>query len=313
MYIEINPSERRDKIPLLSILIPAFQYADGVVRILRGLNVNDAEYCEVIVFDDSLNEEVALAVDRCKKSKCIPFFYKHNSPPLGAVANWNALLDAARGQYCLLMHHDEFPIEDSFIQDLLSGLREQPDVDVLMLSCLQVNASSGWNRYHLPQWLRALVVKHFRHYLFRRNVIGPTAALVVRRAIYPRFDERLQWLVDVDVYVRTLELSQSTLLFSNIKIGSIMNRADSITAQLGSFKPRIAKEERTYLGNVRGTKCFWLGSYPQYLPAFHWLLWVGETVCWTFMRVVTRSTARLSPCPVRLSVVRRALLGRIGF
>lgn len=302
-----------DAKPLLSILIPAYGYADGIHRILDRITNLSPDECELIVYDDSPDDEVENVVVRWFKATGALVQYQRNQPSKGAVANWNALLDSARGEFCILMHHDEFPIRDSFIHDLVTTMRQHPNVDVLMLDCLLFNANNGRNRHHLPHWLRALVIKHFQHYLFRRNVIGPTAALVVRRSIYPRFDERLQWLVDVDVYVRMLKLSKRILLCPNIKIGSIMNRTDSITAQIGSSMPQIVKEERAYLSGARGIKCIWLGSYHQGESALYWLLSVIETMCWCLMRVATRIVARLTPCPVPLSAARRALLARFDF
>lgn len=291
---------------LLSVLVPAYQFPDGVARILNGFSeCNDAE-CEIIIFDDSKNDSVkeAYLAIGCAHRRNVR--YMHSQPSLGAVHNWNALLDTARGEYCLLMHHDEFPMGDHFVRDLVATLRKHPDTDVVMLDCVLVAPNTGRNRRHLPIWLRALVVNHFPQYIFRRNVIGPTAALVVRRSMYPRFDARLQWLVDVDVYVRLLRVAKHFRLCTNIRIGSVLGRSDSITARLGSSIPKINQEERAYLQGKRSVSSFWLGPYPNE-PVVHGLLRAFETVCWRAMRGLTRVVGQLYPCPIPRSEAKKAL------
>lgn len=293
--------------PLLSILIPAYQYVEGIHRILTHLRLFDDS--ELIIFDDSPNDEVELAVACWSKATGAKVSYKHNQPASGAVANWNALLDAARGEFCLLLHHDEFPIGDHFVRDLVATLRKYPDTDVVVLDCVLVSPNTGRNRRHLPTWLRVLVLNHFPQYLYRRNVIGPTAALVVRRSMYPRFDAGLQWLVDVDVYVRLLRVAKHLRLCPNIQIGSMLERSDSITARLGSSIPKMAQEERAYLRYKRSSSTLWLGSYPRE-PVVHGLLRSFETLCWWAMRGATRVAARFYPCPIPRAEAKKALRAR---
>lgn len=291
---------------LLSVLVPAYQFPDGVARILNGFSeCNEAE-CEIIIFDDSKNDSVkeAYLVIGCAHRRNVR--YMHNQPSLGAVQNWNALLDAARGEYCLLLHHDEFPIGDHFVSDLTTTLREHPDTDVVVLDCVLVEPKTGRNRRHLPTWLRALVVNHFPQYLYRRNVIGPTAALVIRRSMYPRFDTRLRWLVDVDVYVRLLRVAKHLRLCPNIQIGSMLGRSDSITARLGSSIPKTRQDELAYLRDKSPTRSLWLGPYPNQ-PLFHGLLRALEAACWWCMRGLTRIAAPFHPGPIARSEARRAL------
>src|SRR6266446_10026845 len=101
---EGTPSRR----PLLSILIPTYDYPEGVVRILRCLTPRLQDDVEIIISDDSptsaVAESVAPFLDACDKIK-----YTHNARALGPCANWNALLERAAGEYCLLLHHDDIP------------------------------------------------------------------------------------------------------------------------------------------------------------------------------------------------------------
>ncbi len=294
--------------PLLSILIPAYRYADGIRRILSLFLPLPAEDCELIIFDDSPDDEVAAIVGGFMDSGA-PVSYRHNRPPLGPAANWNALLDAARGEFCLLLHHDEFPLGDCFLGDLVETLREDPGVDGLMLDCILITSSGGRNRRHLPNWLRAFVVRHSPHYLFRRNVIGPVSGLVVRRTLYPRFDARLSWLIDADVYVRLLKGAKCVRPCPQVHICSVLDHPDSITARLGSAVSQLKHEERAYLRTIHDDVGLWLGPGPGD-PVCGVPIRAAETVCWSFMRVLTRTIALFRTSPVPCSAIRQALHSR---
>jgi len=290
----------------LSILLPAYKYRKGVRRIFSLLQPIPFADCELIVLDDSPDDEVEDEVARWHSETGMQVVYHHNRPALGAASNWNSLLDKARGKYCLLLHHDEFPLSDHFVPDLLQELRKTPDVDVIMLDCLLLNFQNGRCRRHLPTWLRAFVLHRFPQYLFRRNVIGPTSSLVIRRTLYPRFDVRLRWLIDVDVYVRLLKAAKVLKQCPKIQVGSILGRSDSITTGLGASIPQIACEERTYLQGIHHTTSLWLGPVRNE-PILHSLLRGSEAVFWKLMRVLIRIIAVCCPCPVPKSVVEKAI------
>ena len=296
--------------PLLSILIPAYRYPEGVIRILSLLQPLPLEDCELIIFDDSPDDKVEAVVGGFIDSG-MPATYRHNRPSLGTSANWNALLNEARGKYCWLLHHDEFPLSSKFVDHLMMVLRQNPDVDVLMLDSILIDPDRGRSRRHLPTWLRALVVNRFPQYLFRRNVIGPASALVIRRMLYPRFDLRLRWLIDVDLYVRLLKVAKRFRMCPELKIGSVLGRSDSITASLGSSISQIEREERAYLRGRHHSASLWLGPVPD-APKFDVLIRAFEMVCWTLFRVLTRIMAQCCISPVPHSLVLHALHAQSG-
>lgn len=292
--------------PRLSVLIPAYCYAPGLERILKALGEGYLNEWELLIFDDSPDNEIQELVSLFAiRSKCT-LKYQHNKPPLGAAANWNALLDAARGEYCMLLHHDEFPLSEHFVHNLVQALRQDVKTDILLLDCVLADPGSGSCRRHLPMWLRTFVVRHCPNYLFRRNVVGPTATLVIRRSLYPRFDGRLRWLIDVDLYARVLKVTRLLRPCPHIQIGSLLGRADSITASLGSEIAGIEREERVYLQDRHPTARVWLGPRAGE-PVLHGVLRACEAACWYGMRLVTRIATLFYPNPVPIAEVRQAL------
>jgi hypothetical protein len=293
-----------DSPPLLSILVPAYAYAQGATRILAGLAPWQAAECEVLVFDDSPGDEILHVVDAFNRRPESQIQYVHNRPALGAVHNWNALLCAARGHYIWLLHHDEFPLGPQFLSRLLAQLRRSPDV--LLLDCILVAPQSMRSRRHFPGHLRLGVARRAPDYLFRRNLIGPTSALVVRRAIYPAFEPHLRWKVDVDAYVRLFSTPGCKIqLGSGLQIASVLSREHSITATLSAALGQIAREEHAWLRNHRHGPKFWLADGTSAGPATRLAL-AAESLIWHVWRALSRVPYWLGVSVVARERVRAA-------
>jgi glycosyltransferase involved in cell wall biosynthesis len=273
---------------LLSVLIPSYRYPEGVNRILQALKYPPPGQLEIIVFDDSPDESVRQTVAIHQKSGVLPIRYQQNHPPKGAARNWNALLDEASGEYCWLVHHDEFPLNESFIPLLLSQLKSNTETDVFLMDCWLTDGDGRLLRHHLPAWIRAWVLNKVPGYLFQRNVIGPTSCLVVRRKLYPRFNENLRWLVDVDLYVRLRHATNRWLHCNQLKMGSLQGHTQSITQALSGDLAQIEQSERDMLRPLYPSAARWLH------PHSHSLSIACERTIWFMMRVVTRIWALLS-------------------
>lgn len=277
--------------PVLSVLIPTYNYAEGLLRILNRLPVAGSPSWEIVVSDDSTTDDVASAIAPLLGHGGIA--YSRNVPPLGASANWNALLDRATGDYCLLLHHDEYPATPDFLPALIRELGSDNPPDVLILDCLIADSRSGRTRRHVDGLLRLLVARRFPEYLFTRNVIGPTSAVVARRSLYPRFDGALRWLVDVDAYYRLLRAARAVSL-SETAVASIVGRTDSITASLGRDLGELRDRERRYLATKYPALRLLAMTVGTSLG--HRAARVLESAAWASYRAASRSLARLPGC-----------------
>ena len=269
-----------DGVTLLSILVPTYAYPQGLAHILKRFS-SLPRNVELIIFDDSPGEGLGWVV-HAMSDQSTKLWYQHNPSiyglPLGAGANWNALLDAARGEYCLLLHHDECPLDDNFLPELQFLLSSKLPPDVLMLDLMIVDDCLKPLRRAFPAWLRSFVIFQAPGYLFRRNVIGPTSTIVIRRAIAPRFNTSLRWLIDVDFYIRLFRAGYNCQESRDIRIGSVIRKTGSITSGLLDDLSLIDAEERRTL----------FARYPEY-----WL-WLNankgksirfvENILWIIMR-----------------------------
>jgi hypothetical protein len=297
----MDQSLRHDAIPRLSVLVPAYRYPAGVLRILDGLfdGCEGTDAVEVLVHDDSPDDAVAEAISAHPAARSVQ--YRHSRPARGAVPNWNALLDAARGHHVWLLHHDEFPVGPRFLPRLLDRLSAADAPDVLVLDCLLADLRRLRARRHLPGWLRVAVARHAPDYLLRRNVIGPTSAFVARRELYPRFDPALRWVVDVEAFRRLLLPRPSVALADGLAIASVLDRPGSITASLGGELARIDRAEREALGASAGRWAAPAAGRPLRLAVF-----ACETAAWAALRAAQHAMAALGGPVLAEEVLRRA-------
>lgn len=241
---------------ILSILIPTYNYKKGLIRLLDNFDDLPQGKYEIIVYDNSPNEEIHNYMDIwIKEHPHINITYKLNRPITEAPLNWNNLIDASKGKYILLLHNGEVPAESQFFKKLIDKL-ENDKPDVALVNCILVDIKSKNAFYHLPFFLKSLVIKKFQAYIFRQNVIGPTSTLVAKKYLYAKFDENLKWLLDVDSYYQTLKISTDIKTYKNLSMLSIQENNETLTAQLGDEIEQTEKRERKYL-NSKYKNIFW--------------------------------------------------------
>lgn len=231
--------------PLLSLLIPTYNFSDGIDKILTLLNCEVSKNSlEIIISDDSDDNKVHdVVIKHMRKNDGIK--YTRNIPQFGASTNWNSLLNSASGKYVLLFHHDEYPFNDNFLPDLITILK-QDLYSVVILDCYLLE-NSGEIRRHVPNLLKNLLLK-FPGYIFRRNYIGPPSAVVCRRDLYMNYDANLVWKIDVDLYYRIFK-NFPKIFLSKIKIISCYKRQESITCSIRGTLSIIKNREFIYLFN----------------------------------------------------------------
>jgi glycosyltransferase involved in cell wall biosynthesis len=269
--------------PLLSILLPTYNHERGARKALQSLGLGSGTPdVEVIVADDSTNPTCAAAIQALTES--LPNAqYIHNLPSRGAVNNWNFLLDQARGNYCLLLHHDEYLQSSQVLGKVLLRLRSTPSIEGIVLPC-RVKNSTAPARLHFPAWIAESLTHRWPGYLLRRNLLGPPSTLILQRELYERYDTRLRWLVDMELYSRVMSRRKLNIVFLRGP-GIISSPAtESITSTLQPQLKAIEKAELVLLADSHGRASIWLGK-PS---ASTCVLRAVEASAWYSFRILQR-------------------------
>lgn len=268
--------------PLLSVLIPAYDDPKGVKRILdlvcselyNGLSL------ECIVSDDSRSSDVECMVAEHPINAFEMFRFIRNCPGLGAAANWNFLLEVSSGEFFLFMHHDEFPYEVNFFSRLANLLRQQDSSDVVILKCCVPTIIPNIFRSHVPLWVAKFYFSLGPNSILHKNFIGSPSNFCVRRSMLKKFDERLQWLIDVDWYCRIFNIPEIKVSFSNLRVLSVFN-ANSIAASLSPDKSKLRESESKLIFFLAGSEMVFQRDLSARILAF------SEVFLWPVVRIVS--------------------------
>ena len=268
----------------ISILAPAYCYPKGTQRILDALTPLP-DGVELLISDNTPDDCIANITAQYDEPD---LHYWRNTPPIGAGENWNSLLDQATGEYVMLLHHDELPLQQDYLHRLRAAI-DNTGADVLVQDVLIMDSMLRLKREHMPRWLRDWIIHHAPGYLFRRNVIGPTAALVVRRSLYPRFNPALRWLIDVELYVRLRQITSDWKSVPGLQIASIQDTHQTLTGDLKADLKNVDATERKLLRSAFPEAAHWLDSHSA------WPLRLAESIVWKCFRLGRHSLARIFP------------------
>lgn len=235
----------------VSICIPCYQQAMDVRRLLDSILQQDYTDFEVILTDDSGDDEVERVAadyrDRivAKTGEETSFFYQRNPVRLGHVRNWNAALIKAGGKYIKIMFSDDWFTFPTSLSRFVRMLDEHPDA-VLAFSGSRQSILAGedtqknlkhlnrkkegksWDRAADEAFLTALR-KDFR-ILFQSDQIGAPSAVLYRRGdAVQLFDEESGFASDVFLYMELLSKAEK-------------ERERGRRAHLGKNTPKAAPE-----------------------------------------------------------------------
>ena len=188
--------------PLVSICIPAYKKPAYVVRCIESVMMQSYKQVEVIISDDSPDEDIKTAIERFANH--VNIHYYHNQPALKTPRNWNAALAHGKGDLLVLMHQDDWYHTPDALQQFLDAFEKHPDAQFVFCRNTAVGEDGGETILQArPQLLRSMH-RHPNHLLLAQ-VIGPPSNTMLRKGIEVSYDERFIWLVDVDYYVRLLK------------------------------------------------------------------------------------------------------------
>lgn len=183
--------------PKVSICIPTYNNIDEVKRLLRSIENQTFTDYEIIITDDSSDNEIEEYV---KEYNYIN--YTHNKPALGHIFNWNAAIEKASGKYIKIMFSDDWFTYDDSLEKLVNMLDEHPECNLAFCNSMQVSGDDSYKRKLDDDYIEKLCTNW--RYVFVSNQIGaPSDTLYRNNGI--KFDEKSNWASDVELYLMILE------------------------------------------------------------------------------------------------------------
>ena len=182
--------------PKVSICIPTYNQPLLLKRLLDS--VFSQTFCdfEVIISDDSTDDEIYKVVESLKRDN---IKYIHNVPSLGPAGNWNKSISLAETDIIKIMHQDDFFTFNDSLEKLVFMLDDNPTVDFAFCGSRQFYSYENYYDRHITDEQNTFI-KADVYNVYHANYIGaPSATIFRKKNVF--FDSNLIWLIDVDFYI----------------------------------------------------------------------------------------------------------------
>lgn len=236
---------------LISICIPAYKKPEYVVRAIQSILKQSYKKVEIVISDDSPNEDIKIAIQPYISELGIKYY--HNQPALKSPKNWNNALDKATGDYVMLLHQDDWLHDPKALDIYIASFKSHPKADFVF--CKNTAIQPDGVQLNL-QAIKSLLgdMDKKPHHILRANVIGPPSNVILKRSIPTRYDENYIWLVDVDYYVQLLEAGYQ-YVYLDQHLVSIGLHEDQTTVFCRTNEDVIVKENIHFAFKL-GSKAF---------------------------------------------------------
>jgi len=199
---------KMDKIPCVSIIIPAFNYAAFISYTLDSILNQGYQNWECIVIDDGSTDNTAEVVGGyAERDKRVIYVYQKNGGPSKARNNG---LSRAKGSYIQFLDADDL-LESRKLQCHARYLDNNPDVDIVYGGARYFRTEyPNERRYSLMDndapWMPEVsgLGREVQEALVEKNIMVVSAPMVRRRIIdqVGLFDKKLPPLEDWDYWAR---------------------------------------------------------------------------------------------------------------
>lgn len=191
-------------VPKVSICIPAYNNVNEVKRLLESIFLQRFKNYEIILTDDSTNNEISELIEQMGRQK---IRYIHNPKPLGHIFNWNRALSEAKGEYIKIMFSDDWFTNSDSLEKMAALLDNRPEASLAFCGTMQVPLDSPQNKGAYARcaqkWYIDRLNNDYRN-LFLGNEIGAPSATIYRSCDV-RFDEKSNWASDMFLYFEILK------------------------------------------------------------------------------------------------------------
>jgi glycosyltransferase involved in cell wall biosynthesis len=188
--------------PLISICIPAYKRIDYLQKLLDSISIQTYKDYEVIVTDDSPDEEVGDFVKSLTSIKNIRYY--KNLKVLGTPENWNESIRKAKGKWIKLMHDDDWFANQNSLQIFYEATLKNADCSFIFAAHNNINVKSNMLETVRLDWWGNFLLHQSPLNLFKIQFIGSPSSTLIRRDINLFYDSDFKWVVDFEYYIRCL-------------------------------------------------------------------------------------------------------------
>jgi len=214
--------------PFISICIPAYKRSNYLQRLLDSIAIQLYKNFEVVITDDSPDDEVQKLV--LSYLEILPVRYFKNARSLGSPENWNETIRKATGDWIKIMHDDDWFAGENSLRKFAETIEASPEKNFFFSAYTSVHEEEN-NRKETICLNRAdeTELKKNKFYLFRKNYIGNPSCMLFRKDPNVLFDNRFKWVVDFEFYIRYLDKQKNDFLYINNTLINVSINQSQVT------------------------------------------------------------------------------------
>lgn len=186
--------------PFISICVPSYKRPHYIKRLFDSIKEQSYKNFNVFVTDNTPDSSVKDIIYTYQN--CFPVIYQKNETLLSMGQNWNRVFSVADGEWLKMLHDDDwFATPDSLAQ--FAKTAQSTKKRFISSWYKEITDSGNVTALHTVQanWIKA--VEENPYLFFVSNKIGPPSVTMIHHSLKDNlFDERLKWLVDLDLYIR---------------------------------------------------------------------------------------------------------------
>ncbi|MFA6687256.1 MAG: glycosyltransferase family 2 protein [Desulfuromonas sp.] len=218
---------------LISIVIPAYNYAASLPRAINSVIAQIGEQHELIVVDDGSTDDTQVVLEQCAKELRCPFefFYKENGGP-GSARNF--AISKSKGEYLVFLDADDELAPDA-LNLLEQHIKNNPDTR-MVIGCHIAIDPDGKQRKYVPRSLPDSSYARVKGYLIDKKIALSNGACAMHRDIFARglYPEKFRSVEDIPVFAQALAHYPCSILQHPLAL--IHKHSDSLRHQFNYAK-----------------------------------------------------------------------------
>lgn len=221
----------------VTVAIPTYNNLKDLKRALDSVFMQDYDDYEIVITDDSKNNETEEYINGLNHPK---IRYFHNIPSLGPSANWNSMIEKSKGEYVKILFDDDWFITKDALRKMVEMMDKHPEADFGY--CRQIGFKRGTNKVvhrRAQKYVKRLPKDPME--LFLANRISAPSVAIIRKSLPVRFDEQIIWANDTDYYMSAL-LYNNKIVFINKEFIALGCPETQLTQTYEKNTPKILRD-----------------------------------------------------------------------
>nr|WP_286944624.1 glycosyltransferase family 2 protein [Pseudomonas sp. UBA6718] len=189
--------------PLLSVVIPTYNYAAVLPRAVESVLAQLDESAELIVIDDGSTDDSQQVLARLLERHAGRFRAVHKANG-GAASARNLGIDEAAGDFLIFLDADD-ELAPGALQAVRQHLQAQPQTRLVIGAHIAIS-EDGKSREHKPGVLPEPALERLRAYLLDKRLALSNGACVMHREVFARgrYPQAFRSAEDIPVFAQAL-------------------------------------------------------------------------------------------------------------